>query len=510
MSAASPPISLRSLPRSQGVQVAAGVVAVDAIAVASLIAAHAGLRAVGIVGVGVLLVPAAVYIAAFIRPAYLISVALFLAMFSGNWRTLGLPNLVSPDRFFFIAGIAAVLLRDPATGERAPLRLTSTHLVLAASTAYVIASAIAFHDLFARADLYPLLDHFVVPFVTFAVAPVAFATERDRRFLLATLVFIAAYLAFIATAQGIGLNFLVWPRYIAHSSALTSVSPGANTGLSTAVTGGVQVAQVGRARGPFTDAALNGMALYVGAVACGVALFTWRSHWWRLVAVVIGFVCLFDLLFTLERSIWIAAVAATVIMMLAVPRLRRYLPVILLIGIVTVAGALAGSSSLRAQVTNRVQDTYSVWDRLNLDTAAEQMFLAKPLTGFGWGQFASQADNYFRLSPSYPITGVGEPVHNVYLSMLAELGLIGTLLWGLGLLMGVGGSILRRGPPELVPWRVGLVGVTVSWLVLATFSPVIQGFPTEVLWLWAGVVAGSGYGLNPRLPRDDLQRGAAS
>ena len=54
----------------------------------------------------------------------------------------------------------------------------------------------------------------------------------------------------------------------------------------------------------------------------------------------------------------------------------------------------------------------------------------------------------------------------------------------------VGGSILRRGPPELRPWKIGLIAVFAAWLVIANTTPMSLAMPTLLLWTWAGVARG--------------------
>jgi putative inorganic carbon (hco3(-)) transporter len=466
-------VPFRSVRSSKALPIVAGVLAIDAIALASLHAAHAETRMLAIVGVGVLLVPCALYLAAFVRPIYLLSAALFLAMFSGHWGSIGLPAKVAPDRYLFVVGLAAFLLRDPDSGERRALRFNLVWVLLGLAAAFAIGSAIAAHSLFKNPGLWVLVDRFgLVPFATFVVAPAVFATERDRRILLATLVAMATYLAFVTTAQGIHLNALVFPRYI------LNINIGAH--------------QAGRARGPFGDSAVNGFAMFAAAVVCALAVKTWWATRWRWPLAALGVLCLFDIIFTLDRAAFLGSVIAIVVTMLAVSKLRRYLPIVLVLGVSAVGGALLVSSGLRHSVSHRIAQQNSVWDRLNTDKAAERMFLARPLVGFGWGSFITKSVPYFELSPNYPFTGIGTPDHNVFLSNLAELGIIGTGLWVFALAFGIGGAILRRGPPELVPWRVGLLAIAVMWLVVANFAPILDSFPNQLLWLWAGVAWGYG------------------
>jgi O-antigen ligase len=168
--------------------------------------------------------------------------------------------------------------------------------------------------------------------------------------------------------------------------------------------------------------------------------------------------------------------------------LRRYIVVILPVGAVAVIAALFLIPGLHERVDQRVNDQRTTWDRKNLNRAAENMVLARPLLGFGWGTFQARSGPYFEQSPDYPLTNTTGEVHNVFLSNAAELGLVGTSLWLLALVLGVGGAIFVRGPPELYPWRIGLLAITVMWLIVCNLIPMVQAFPNQVLWLWAGVV----------------------
>jgi O-antigen ligase len=82
-------------------------------------------------------------------------------------------------------------------------------------------------------------------------------------------------------------------------------------------------------------------------------------------------------------------------------------------------------------------------------------------------------------------------VHSAYLSHLAELGLAGTSLWLLSTVLAVWVALRRRGPPELEPWRYGLIAISVLFLVVSAFVyPYLFG--VVVLWMWTGIVYGAG------------------
>jgi O-antigen ligase len=113
------------------------------------------------------------------------------------------------------------------------------------------------------------------------------------------------------------------------------------------------------------------------------------------------------------------------------------------------------------------------------------------LLGFGWGTFRSQNREYQRLADDHRLTRAHLDEHNVFLSRAVELGLPITLIWGIALAVAVVGACLsRRGPPDLLGWRIGLLAIATQWVIVANFVPLGFAFPNALLWLWAGVAFG--------------------
>ncbi len=415
---------------------------------------------------GALLI-AGLYLTAFVDIAWLFSAAIALTVFSGNWRSLGFPSLTSPDRLMLIVAVVVLLIRDPALGRRPYVRLKPVHAVLLAAAAFAVCSAVAAGTIDEVSTVSVLVDRFgLVPFVLFVSAPVAFATEHQRRILLGTFLVVGAYLGLTALFQGLGVDALVFPRYIVD--------------IHTKV-------QEGRARGPFLEAAVNGLALFDCAVMAALAYATIPKTWVRRVALAVAALCVLDLFFTQERSVWVGAVAASVCAAVVAPALRRWLLTGLALAALVLGGAFLLSPGLQQKTTERIGDQHTEWDRLNLNKAAENMVAARPLFGFGLNTFKERSEDYFQQNPEFPLTNTTGELHNVFLSNAAELGLVGAALWLLALLLGVGGAILVRGPPDLHPWRIALVAVAVMWLVVANLVPLTQAFPNQFLWLIAGV-----------------------
>jgi O-antigen ligase len=286
---------------------------------------------------------------------------------------------------------------------------------------------------------------------------------------VAALVILGAYYGFTALFETIGPKSLVWPRYI--------VDP--NYGI-----------HAGRARGPFAEAVTFGIGLFVCAVGCAIAMMTWETRRWRAAAAAVGLLCLLGMLFTVTRSVWIGGVVGILAFMLAIRELRRWVIPGLLAATALILVALIAVPGLQAKVQSRADQQATVWDRQNLDRAAIDMAEHKPLVGFGWDTFIAKSPDYFQQSANYPLPVGPEIVHNVWLSFLAELGLVGTALLVGTMLIGIGGVLLLRGPPSARVWQAFLLGYVVCYLVVSNFvTP--ETFPHLVLWLLGGVALGA-------------------
>lgn len=414
-------------------------------------------------------VAAALTLAWRLEPAWALSGGIVLAVLSGNWEQLGLGFPLVPDRLLLVLGIAgagAGIVRGRG-GDRPPFG--APHALLLATSLYAAGSALWVGAL-DREALFELLDRLgIVPFVMFAVAAIAFRSAKNRAVLLGCLVVLGGYLGLTALFEALSLDALVVPGYILDPTV---------------------GAQPGRARGPFVSSVANGLALYGCAVACAVALAVWRRPVPRLAAGIVLVLCSAGLLFAVTRSIWLASVVASVITLMAFAELRRLALPAIVAGTALVLVALAVVPGLGERASERSEVQLSVWDRRNTVAAAINMTAERPLLGFGWDQFDKVGRNYFEVLDDYPQTGTDTTVHNVFLSHLAELGLVGASLWAMAFALAIGGGVLRRGPPELRPWRIGLTALALHWIVVSNFVPLPYAFPNLLLWTWAGLVAG--------------------
>jgi putative inorganic carbon (HCO3(-)) transporter len=425
--------------------------------------------AVGAVAIG--------YVVWRVEPCYSISAAVLLSAFAGNWPRIGIPGPASPDRLLLAGGILAVLLRAPGCADRPRLQITGTHVLLALASLYALASAFVAGTLFDKDAFLRIVDTFgLMPFLLFLTAPLAFRLPHQRRALLVAFVALGAYLGVTVVLETVKLDALIWPQYIIDPSI------------------GIHV---GRGRGPFLEAVTNGLALFTCAVVCAIAVHTWQGRGARFVAGAVGMLCLVGAFLSLQRSVWIGVIVATCVGMLATAEgRRRFVPVVLATSLVVVS-LIVLVPGLHEEVTQRINQKETLWDRRNLARAAVNMVESRPLLGFGWARFQRDSPDYFEQAFDYPLTAVGFGVHNTELTYAVDLGLIGLTLWLLGMLFGIGGALATRGPPDLLPWRVGLLTVATATLIVISAVPP-SSWPNRALWLLAGVAASGRYALARR------------
>ena len=185
------------------------------------------------------------------RPAWPLSIGLALAAFSGHWDAMGVP--IALDRLLIGTAIVSTLVRERIRSPDA-LKARPIDCLLALVAIYAIGSSLIADTWQYESVRFALLDRLsLVGFVLFFVAPKAFREERDRNVLLGSLVALGAYLGLTALFETVGPDALVIPDYISDPKIGTHSD---------------------RARGPFAEAAANGLTLY----GCMIAAFMAAAH----------------------------------------------------------------------------------------------------------------------------------------------------------------------------------------------------------------------------------------
>lgn len=248
-----------------------------------------------------------------------------------------------------------------------------------------------------------LASKFVVPFAMFHLAGLVFKEEVQlERFELFCLI-VLGYLTFTAIAFLFGLNWLIFPRFI----------------LDPAVG-----AHADRARGPLLQAVANGVSLNLLAL---VSLHAYRRRIVRKsgIAIVLLLVPL-AIVATMTRAVWLSF-AGTLIALWFVAGHERSRRIHLSLGLIAIAGVGLGlgSDQLGCAITDRLKDNRPVEFRQAVYGGAWEMFLQRPLLGWGFHQMPDELPRHVT---GYEQNKVLYP-HNTFLELLAEQGIVGFALY---------------------------------------------------------------------------------
>ena len=243
---------------------------------------------------------------------------------------------------------------------------------------------------------------YLIPFAMFYLAGLVFTGEKSFRYFEIFALLVLSYLSFIAIAFLMGAHTLVFPRFIVDSSL----------GYHTE-----------RARGPFLQAVANGVSLNMLGL---LALHAYQRGSIRgaTAVVLLGSVPI-AILATMTRAVWLsfAGTLAALILMSGNRALRRAGFALIVIAGLALAVVLS-SSDLNRALTDRLNQKEPVEFRQAVYAGSWQMFLERPLTGWGFHQIPLQLPTYvsgYRDKVLYP--------HNTYLEMLVESGLAGLALY---------------------------------------------------------------------------------
>jgi O-antigen ligase len=385
------------------------------------------------------------------------------------------------DRVAFVLLVLSVLGRIALAGKRS-LLVTRATWPMIGLTFLAVASVIG--QPFDMRTWSLLAAKFIVPFVLFHLAAVIFQEERQLRnfefFCLAVL----SYLSFTSIAFLLGAKWLILPRFILDGSLGYHVD---------------------RARGPLLQAVANGVSLnLLGLLALHAFL---RKRIRGLKAGLLLASLPIAILATLTRGVWLSFVISVGILIFRSNsrQLRRVCFAVTVVGIFGLMITL-GFDEQRHALTDRFEESDPIDFRKAVYTGGWQMFLEKPLTGWGVNEMPAELARHvsgYKEKELYP--------HNTYLELLVEHGVLGLalyawLMWELWTL-GKGGipraersGLLNHQFHALWPILLGVYWVNATVVVMN------YQFVNGLLFAVAGMLAGQ----QRRFNRGINARGQAS
>jgi O-antigen ligase len=306
----------------------------------------------------------------------------------------------SYDRFAFVLLIFVVLLRSWTM--RIPVRIAGP-LIWPMFGLLVLALGDALSQPYDPETWGVLAAKWLVPLGLYVLAGHVFEDARSRRQFEVFALLVLGYLSVIAILFMVGATEFIFPRYILDEGL----------GIHT-----------DRARGPFLQAVANGLALNMLGL---IALDSFRRHRLPKVTAVLLLAALpLAILATKTRAVWLSFAGSILWLMFFSPSrcLRRTCLCLVLgggLGLIAVLSLGNSQMSLR----ERLEESGPVTFRMAVYQAGWEMFLQKPLSG--WGSRAMQAELSSRISDFHQEQFY---FHNTYLEILVQYGVIGLALYG--------------------------------------------------------------------------------
>jgi O-antigen ligase len=247
-----------------------------------------------------------------------------------------------------------------------------------------------------------LAAKFIVPFALFHLAALVFTEERSLRQFERFNLIVLAYLSLTAIAFLVDAKSLIYPRFILDESL----------GL-----------HADRARGPLLQAVANGVSLNLLGL---LALHAFQRRTLRgLKAFLLLASVPVAILATMTRAVWLTSAGTMAVIIVRSPNraLRRACLVLALAAGAALLWVLS-SPDLKRSLSDRLEEKGPVEFRRAVYTGGWQMFLERPLTGWGVNQMPSELARH--------VSGYKERVvypHNTYLELLVEHGVAGLALY---------------------------------------------------------------------------------
>jgi putative inorganic carbon (HCO3(-)) transporter len=375
-------------------------------------------------------------------------------------------KLYGIDRIAFVVLMFVVLLR--ALMLRQPLRVPAT-VMLPLTLLLVIAVAQNLLQPYQPEAWSVLAAKWIVPCGLFFAARLVFESENELRRLEIFLLLVLGYLAITAILFLSGSKSLIFPPFIV------------DEGLGV---------HADRARGPFLQAVANGVTLNLLGL---VALDAYRRRRIQdMLALAFVIALPLAVLATKTRAVWASFGMAVVALLLfsSSQRIRRACQLIVVAASLALLCALTFGDVSRP-MQERLEERSPVQFRMAVYRAGWDMFLAKPLTG--WGTAQMQPELARRISDFHQNEFY---FHNTFLEVAVEYGLVGLglYLWIMFDLLHVGSrhrarAVARDGHFLDLQFRSLWPVFLAVYLLNACFVVMNYQFVNGLLFAFAGILA---------------------
>ncbi|MHC4443362.1 MAG: O-antigen ligase family protein [Planctomycetota bacterium] len=326
-------------------------------------------------------------------------------------------------------------------------RLMATMLIF-----FTLSAAISgFESISVATVHYRLIGGYWFAFTIFFMVLHSLNTERDILRLMKFFLLVGVYLTFTGWCEHLRIWSLVFPNYISDPTL------------------GIHF---GRVRGPFLVSPTMGLTL-VFCFFNNLVLARQLRGPGKYMIYAVCILMLPPIFWTQTRSVWLELILGGMVYIVYSMRNWRRIVAVCLLSAAAILAFTINVENLSSQDRTRggVADLNPIKMRIGLALITWDIFKDHPFTGVGFGHFRDVAPSYARNvdSPYYTFAS-NAMEHNNFLSILAETGIIGLLLYLVLLLAFIRCSIrIYHRLPENAPGPIGRGVLVLFWVLIVAY-----------------------------------------
>lgn len=384
------------------------------------------------------------------------------------------------DRIILIILLLSYLLKF-ALDKQAIFRKRKLDILIILFIIYVFVSLI-FLGHFHRFYIADFINIYVGPFLGYWLAKNLVNTHRQIHILLTITFVFSVYLGILSIFESMKIESLIIPRYI--------LNPELGIHFNT-----------GRIRGPFCDAEEYGTVLGM-LIPITIIFIDFNKTLFKKILILFVIILLFIGVYnTFTRAAWLGSIIGVLILFIFQRRYKMLLiSLSFIIGLSIIISNSASSN--KGHTIERIYTKGPVFDRLQLWNMGLHMFKDNPIWGVGFGMFPEKVTMYntnLNIVPTKfknnPFIREGTVAHNLPLTILGELGLIGFMMY-LSIII----SMLRIMKKLYYISSQNLRKIIITffsvWIVLfvnAQFYTMVSLFALSFIFILAGISSGLYY-----------------
>jgi O-antigen ligase len=251
-----------------------------------------------------------------------------------------------------------------------------------------------------------IVGAYILPFLAYYLARTFLQDDEDIRHFCVVLTLLGLYLTYVGIGEQL-YKPLVFPRYIVNPQHI--------------------IANVGRSVGPSLEPVGYGVGLVLCLLLSTYLFFTSASL--LTPSRVLSFVAIVTapiaIVFTYTRAVWIGLLLSLIILCLLYPGGRKACGMLLatiLMGFIVIQTIHISSTEGSAK---DVVERDTIYVRIAMAKAGMKMFLDAPVVGVGYLQAGAKFSPYFETVGTSASPDEGFLIHNTFVNVLVELGIIG-------------------------------------------------------------------------------------